>query len=243
MRKDLCGQAYKEAKVGCVCVVEKSGNISQKSYTHYLGEPIKFGQQLFGIAAAAGVAECARTVVLGDGAKWLWKLYARHFPDAEQILDWYHACEHLAAVARGCLSASVENEEQLSQRVNEWLGKAKTELAEGTINGVIALIKKLPAADNLRMNLRRRTAAYFDRNRERMHYKDCKKRGLWIGSGQIESGCKQVVSQRMKGPGMRWCEDGAMSMGALRAVAVSTSLWEPTIGQWPGRSRSSVPVS
>ena len=167
-------------------------------------------------------------VFLGDGAEWIWNIVAENFPQAVQILDWFHACEYLMPVAK----AAFDNEE----RQDEWVRTTKTALWEGRLDEAIdacwavadARREEDPAA---------KAATYFENNRERMDYPTYRAQGYHIGSGTIESAAKQIGSQRMKVSGARWNEDSARRVAKARAAFLS--------GQWPSlaRRRASLPLA
>jgi hypothetical protein len=241
---------YQESKVGCVCLVNEQEKRLHRFYNHYMGGPVEFGQRLFGLAAMAQAAECAKTVALGDGAPWIWRVMRRHFPHAIQILDWYHAAEHLHEVAKKTLltgtpleqSAGALTPEQIQEQEQAWVEDAQTMMWQGDVRGLIRLIETLPQENQEAKEAVRTTMAYYEKNRNRMNYPHYLARGFQIGSGEIESGCKQVVAARMKRAGMRWKAAGAKAMGCLRAVYLS-HLWHTIIGPWPGRPPSPVATS
>lgn len=240
-------QGYQEAKVGAVCLFyqktpAEEGKLLKRFYCHHLGEPIEFGKKLFGLTATAQATECAKTVALADGAAWIWRVMKRHFPHATQILDWYHAAQHLYKVAQGSLSEEmapllsrgVVTPAQVKQRIDEWVEDAKTVMWHGDVQTLLRLIQTLPQGNSQAKEAVRSAMTYFQNNRGRMNYPAYLDRGFKIGSGEIESGCKRLVGARMKGAGMRWKEEGAKAVGALRALLLSNR-WHEVIGSWSGR--------
>jgi hypothetical protein len=233
---------WRESKVGCLCIVEGDGR-RRTYYTHHLGGPYNIGKQIYALAARAGVAESARVVAIGDGAPWIWRQIKLRFPEATQILDWYHATEHLSEVAKVCMQVETLTEcGEAGIAANQWYEDAKAAMWEGRIAEVIHRVKQLPSTNQKAAEAKRITAAYFAKNEHRMHYEQYRERGYCIGSGQIESGCKQVIGKRMKGAGMRWREPMAKAMGALRALRLSFRRWDEVVGAWPGRDMIPVPT-
>lgn len=136
---------------------------------------------------------------MGDGAVWIWNLVTQYYPNARQIIDWYHAEEHLEIVAAAAFS-------DLAQRAL-WLEECTQALWDGQVEDVIAACKAL-SQTCLQAS---KAATYFTNNMERMRYDRFRAVGYMIGSGTVESGCKQIVTQRLKLPGAQWIVTGAGS--------------------------------
>ena len=149
-------------------------------------------------------------MVLGDGAPWIWNQARDHFYDSIQIVDWYHAKQHLAQAAH-----LIHGEG--TPAANQWLKEQETVLFEGhaerVADGLINLAKaKRKVATELRGQ-----AGYFRDNQRRMQYLERREEGFPIGSGLAESGCKQFRA-RFTGPGMRWSRPGAEHLLPVRAA-------------------------
>jgi len=165
---------------------------------------------------ASGVhhhAQLARElVILGDGADWIWKLVAEHFPQAVQILDWFHATEYLMPVAKAAFP-TVEAQ-------NDWVAQAKQALWDGSLDKVIIacldLVRSEDSSDPAFV-----AARYFDQNRQRMDYPVYRQQGYQIGSGTIESAAKQIGTMRMKVAGAIWNEESARKVAKARAAYLS----------------------
>jgi hypothetical protein len=164
-------------------------------------------------------------IFLGDGAVWIWNLATRYYPNAIQIVDWYHAEEHLEIVASAAFPPG-------PQRAN-WLEGAKQALWDGQVEQVISACEALAAA----CDLARKAIHYFYTNAERMRYDRFRAAGYMIGSGTVESGCKQIVTQRLKLPGAQWTVTGAVQTAKARAAWLS--------GQWQSLcdQRSALPLA
>jgi hypothetical protein len=164
-------------------------------------------------------------IFLGDGAVWIWNLVSRYYPNAVQIVDWYHAEEHLerlAAVAFPDLQAR-----------SSWLEDAVQALWEGQVEQVIQACQALATS----CSEAQKAANYFYTNAERMRYDRFRAAGYMIGSGSVESACKQIVTQRLKLPGAQWTVEGAVQTAKARAAWLS--------GEWHSlrERRSALPLA
>jgi len=165
--------------------------------------------------AHRAVAELRPVVVLGDGAHWIWEAAAAQFGERTEIIDYYHACEHLTAAA-GALhgGASPQAAAWAQARCRELLAHGSERLLPQ-----LATPAGLPAEAAKQLRTER---GYFSGNQARMQYPHFQAAGLPIGSGAVESSAKQVVQQRLKRPGARWSEPGARALLALRAQQATT---------------------
>jgi hypothetical protein len=196
-----------------------------KKHTRYLVdfELDTLAAQVRALAGACGVSEVKELVAITDGGNGLEEALQRHLTDdVTTVLDWYHAAEHLCAFA-----AVLHARDEAARRA--WARQAKDILYE---QGGEALLTHLQAAAlpaGTRADVReqlRELIGYFENNRHRTDYPAYRARGWDIGSGPTEAGCK-VIGERLKGSGMRWAEDGAATVGALRALYVSgPKLWD-----------------
>jgi hypothetical protein len=152
-------------------------------------------------------------------------LVGHHYPRAVQIVDWYHAEEHLETVARDAFSSWPDQ--------TAWLEQTTQSLWDGDVEDVIRSCQSL-ASVSPEASL---AVTYFSNNRERMRYHRFRAAGYMIGSGTIESGCKQIVSHRLKLPGAQWEVDGAVYTAKARAAWLSGS-WQPLCAQ-----RSALPLA
>jgi hypothetical protein len=174
----------------------------------------RFGSRLYMIAAQAGVQRAQEAVVIGDGAPWIGTVAEHHYPGATQILDFWHACEHIHALAAAYYG---EGEPRRKRWAAEHCRRLK---AHGPGKLLRALRRPKPATAQ-QAEAVRRERGYFTRNRHRMQYPQYRAAGMMIGSGPVEAACKAVVGQRLKGSGMRWSEDGADAVLATRAALLS----------------------
>ena len=150
-----------------------------------------------------------------DGAKWIWRLIEENFPQAIQILDWYHAVEYLTPVAQTFFhDRDKQTEWVATMKEHLWFSRTQT-----VIDNCLALADPTSAADPAA-----KAATYFQNNLARMDYAYFRRQGYFIGSGTVESGCKQIGAMRLKRSGAQWLEDGARWVAKARAVWLS--------GQW-----------
>jgi len=174
----------------------------------------QFGSRLYMAAAQAGVQVAKQTVVIGDGAEWIWNLADHHFLGATQILDLWHACEHIHDLARTYYGEASEQGKRWAQEHCRSLKQS----GPGKLLGALRRMK--PKTDEQREAVRLETG-YFTRNKQRMQYQEFRRQGMMIGSGPVEAGCKIVVGQRLRGAGMRWSGKGADTCLAVRTALLS----------------------
>jgi hypothetical protein len=154
-----------------------------------------------------GAGHVRQLTVPGDGAAWIWNLAAATFPEATCIVDLYHAREHLTSLAKSL-------EFMLGDRCGEWLQARREDLDYGDIDGIEAAVRQYPL-EGTKKDEAEKELGYFLNNRTRMRYKWFRSRGLFAGSGVVESGCKAVIGQRLKLSGMRWTATGADAIATL----------------------------
>jgi hypothetical protein len=215
-------EGWKELKVGCVFEAESDGEARSEeeqvhavhnSYTALLGGPERFGQALWAEAYRRQLPRAQDSIVLGDGAPWIWNLALEHFGWSRQAVDWYHAKEHLYDVAHLAFGEG-------TAEANRWAKETETSLYQGQIHTVVAAIRQLAKKHRKTARELRTEAEYFHRNRRRMQYMELREDGFPIGSGMVESGGKQYRA-RLAGPGMRWSRIGAERMISVRSAILS----------------------
>lgn len=221
-------EGWKEVKVGCIFEFETQRGYRRRSkekedlvkakhqtYTAYLGGPEEFGKLLSAEAERRGYDRAQRRASVGDGAKWIWNLSGLCFPTGCEIVDWYHGTGHLWNVSRLIYGEGTASGKR-------WVKHRKDDLWLGQVHAVIGAIEtsteglSAEAQEELQSE-----AGYFRNNARRMRYQEFREDGYPLGSGTVESGCKNLVSRRMKGPGMRWSRLGAQNILALRAEYLS----------------------
>jgi Uncharacterised protein family (UPF0236) len=224
--KSESGEARtREANLGCVftqtSVDERGRPVRDQASTTYVGaiEPaVEFGWRIYGEAARRVLRRAAQVIVIGDGARWVWGIAEEHFPGATQIVDLYHAREHLSDLSKFVYNLG-------PNKAKQWSGERIKQLDAGDVEAVLSSMRRLrPTAEKVKEELRK-TVNYFESNIERMRYAQFHRQGLFVGSGVIEAGCKTIVGQRLKQSGMRWSLWGANAIIALRCAQLG-GRWE-----------------
>jgi len=188
-------------------------------YRSELSHAEEFGQLLWASGLSAQIDRAQEQVFVCDGAVWIWKLVEQYFPDAVQIVDWYHACQYLYPIAEAVFGPSMQDKKT-------WITETKGLLWNGEIDAVIAACRKqqqlAPAQDAAA-----KAISYFTNNAQRLDYLHFREMGYFIGSGTIESACKQIVSARLKKPGARWLEVNVSLIAKARAAYLSgDQIWQ-----------------
>jgi hypothetical protein len=222
----------REAKLGCVFTQtawDEEGfairDPDSTTYTSAIENAEQFGKRLYVEAWKRGWSRSEKKVVIGDGAEWIWNLAQQHFPGAIQIVDLYHARQHLWDLAR----LLYPNQRK---RQNVWIGlHQKRWLDKGKIDKLVASLRSLRVLDADLAKKIRNEADYFANNAARMDYPLFRKQHLFVGSGVIEAGCKTVVGQRLKQSGMFWTVNGANAILALRCTHLNGRFED----YWEGR--------
>lgn len=223
------GDVYREVKVGAVFIGEPGRQRSKLVPAVFVDTagPIRyvarrttaedFGPRLSTLAQSMGLQRAKQVVILADGAKWIWNLAEEQFPGAVQIVDEYHARQHIWEMARAAFATDVGSGETWARAVIE-------QLSEDQIEEVIAAIEALPPLapePGKARSLLEIEADYFRSNRQRMRYPFYRAQGMHLGSGIAEAACKTVVSTRAKRAGMRWTPDGLDALLALRTSVLN----------------------
>lgn len=183
------------------------------SYVAYLGGPEVFGQLVWTEARRRDWTQARDTLALGDGAPWIWNLVKEHFYDSRQGVDWYHATEHLMHAAQLLKGEG-------TPAAHQWFRDYETSLFEGHADRIASLLRELAQTHAKIANELRGEANYFEDNQRRMQYLELREDGFPIGSGMVESGCKQFRA-RFAGPGMRWSRPGIERLLLVRAAVMS----------------------
>jgi hypothetical protein len=222
----------REAKLGCVFTQtrwdEEGFAIRDPDSTTYTGAietADDFGKRIYLQAWNRGWNRAVKKVVIGDGAEWIWNLANQHFPGTIQIVDLYHARQHLWDLARKLYPNDAPAQKKwLSLHQKRWLDKGKTEKLVASLRATISTDAEV--LDKLRTE-----ADYFETHAERMRYPKFRKQHLFVGSGVIEAGCKTVIGSRLKQSGMFWTVRGANSILALRCSHLNGTFED----YWEGR--------
>lgn len=161
-----------------------------------------------------GLAVLRKVIVLGDGAVWIWNLAAEHFGERIEIVDFYHASEHIWTVAKALYGEG-------ALEAKSWAGEQIKELLEKGAGPVMKALAEAKAESDAGAEILRVEREYFRKNAARMDYPTFRSLGLPIGSGAVESSAKHLVQQRMKRPGARWSDPGAQGVLNVRSRLLS----------------------
>ena len=178
-----------------------------------------FGLRIREEARRRGLGRAHQVVFIGDGAAWIWELRRLNFPGAVEILDLYHALEHLHLLCESLYPA----QPRWTQKVEStWAAQLKNGQVVEVITAARRRLRDLGSEPNSPLE---KQIAYFEHHQHRMRYDRYRQAGLFCGSGVVEAGCRAVVGQRLKNSGMFWTESGATSILDLRC-ALQSNRWD-----------------
>lgn len=205
------------------------GKLLCKEYYATVENSERFGEALWARAERWSVRSVRRVVVMGDGAAWIWAMSDLRFPGAVEIVDFYHAVEHLWDVGE-----ALWGDRHTCGVTRSWVRRYRKRLKQGRVDLLLAAIERsvqqrTAALPCKQRDVIRRNRKYFADNAVRMRYGRFRQMGLPIGTGAVEGSCKHVVQSRFKRPGSRWSRDGLKSMLALKLLRLNNR-WETL---WP----------
>ena len=204
------------------------------SYLATFGPAARFGQLVDAEARRRGSEHIRQPVILGDGAVWIWNLAGELFPAATQIVDLYHAREHVHDLATLATRLLRKSQPGLAHPA-----PGRTRHRRHPV--LLAAGRALKFAGSLARE-RDKQLGYFEVNAHRMRYKHFRSLGMFAGSGVVEAGCKAVIGQRLKLSGMHWSVPGAGSIATLRCQEASDrwdEIWQRPHSQTPGADLAS----
>lgn len=222
----LCAEGWKEMKLGAVFELalrqERDVRTGERgpaahainvSYAAHLGGPDVFGELVFTEARRRGWEQAQDTQVIGDGAVWIWNQTAIHFGQSRQLVDWYHAKQHLAEAARLYKGEG-------TPAFTLWFNSRETALYQGHAERIACELEQAsPAKPEWAADLKRE-ASYFRQHQHRMNYLEMREEDWVIGSGMVEGGAKRYQA-RLCGPGMRWSRKGVENLTPIRTAILS----------------------
>jgi hypothetical protein len=222
--RDETGSSWRENKLGVVFSSdnihtwtnqkgERRHQIHKREYVAYLGEACEFKKHLLACALKNGYGEYSKTVLISDGATWIRNMREELFPDAQQILDYYHLCENVNTYAKHLFGSE-------SCQYSAWANEMCDLLKASKWNEVLADLERRKKPQLCPIDLH----GYISNNKANIDYVQYSDMGYFIGSGMIESGNKSVLQQRLKQAGMRWNVHTAQYLLTLRAKYKS-GLW------------------
>jgi hypothetical protein len=204
---------YQEMKCGVVFWQEGTSQW-HKRVLWSRDEPERFGLSLWALAVSCGMLHADEVIFLSDGGAWCDTVARKHFSDATRILDWFHLSEHIWAAAR----VLYDDESTMGR----WASQCLALLAESSGIGLLRHLRRSRSARATEASAPAREAldaliGYVEPRLAITDYVEYKQKGYEIGSGMMESTCKQLVGVRLKGNGRQWSESGAVAMTALIA--------------------------
>lgn len=199
--------------------VGEQNHLHAKDMKYYcdITEAEQFGRLLWATGIQNNVDTYEEVVFVSDGAAWIWRLVEKYFPQAVQIVDWYHASQYLTPIAETALGAD-------TSQAQEWLRQIQTDLWEGRIQEVILACRTFLRHTHARPFVEK-AITYYTNNEKRMDYARFRQQGYLIGSGTIESACKQIAAARLKCSGARWTLAGVIATAKARAAWLSKT-WD-----------------
>lgn len=231
--KDGGRAGTREVKIGCFFTQTGLDPVTSEpvqdpdsvSYISTFDAADSFSRQAKAEYLRRGFDQIRQPIVLGDGAKWIWNIAQTRFPHATQIVDYYHAREHLAALTK-LLNGLLPDPHPWEQHLIDALDLGHTNTIADTVTA-LDLTNQAPGL----VQDAAREVGYFTGNHHRMQYTDFKANGYYIGSGPVEAACNTIVKQRAKRAGMHWTTTGLDPVLALRTLHQSRRdhlLWPQT---------------
>jgi hypothetical protein len=205
---------WHEIKNGVFYLQEQAGHteggrgvVSHKIVVRTQDDPADLGQRLHWEAVRGGLGRAQEKMVLGDGMPWIWKLKANRWSDARELLDFWHGGQHLWSLGRACNGMN-------EAKAKPWVEKRLHELRHGREQNVLNGIANLEVHRRRNSKTVRKEKKYFAGQARRMNYKEIADKGWPIGSGPVESSCRQDQC-RFKRPGQSWTRQGFGNLSAL----------------------------
>ena len=219
----LCGDGWRQAMVGSISLYDSFG---ERLYTRYTAFPPEYGKEKFHKAFDNEIKKVRKLypnvtyVGIADGAADNWTFLGSRVE--EQILDFFHASEYLSKASKAAFKRPFE--------ATAWYDKVR-EMLKKEADGAKLVFKELESLMTKRMTEKKReeiekTVTYFRNHKHQMDYYRYKKENWPIGSGVIEAACKVIIKQRLCNSGMKWSDNGARTVLALRCFDKSDGMWE-----------------
>jgi hypothetical protein len=195
---------------------DRQHTLQQKDYVSYIGDVSNFKKLMLSLALRNGYGSYRDVVLISDGATWIREMKNMYFPDAQQILDYWHLCENVSEFAKNVFS-------QDEKKYKPWANKVCELMKESKTLDALSMIKSLTKSQLKKSSFD--LAQYIHNNIDNVNYKSYISKGYFIGSGAIESSNRTVVQQRVKLAGMRWSLSSIQKILALM-TKLESKRWE-----------------
>ena len=208
-------EGWKEVKLGRIfskddlLTIKKRGSIRQSDYVAHLGKHEDFLRKF-----ECRLSDKTNIVAIADGARWIWDFWDENYPQATQILDYYHAIEKIGNWAKLTIKEQKE--------AKDFIDLQEKYLLNDEVEEVIIAIDSFENKANIKE--KQQLLTYLQNNKHRMMYKTYQHKGLLIGSGPIEAANRQIIQARLKKSGQRWTPNGFQQVANLR-VAYHSDRW------------------
>ena len=216
--KALIDEQWHDVKVGALWTSKPGRDgldtCDRTWYTAAQEKAEGFGERVYAQAVQCGANQAGERIVIGDGADWIWNLAAEHWPEATQIVDYFHACEHIHDLAKVHYGEGNENGKR-------WAKEHCDRLKEAGPDSLLRALRRMKPHTEAQREAVRLQLHYFTHHRPRMMYHEFRARKLMIGSGPVEAACKTVIGCRLKRAGMRWSQAGADAVLAIRCEVLN----------------------
>ena len=242
--RDEAGSTWRENKLGEVFTSKdirywtdhkgvRQHQILRKEYISYVGAASEFKKHLLACSLRNGYGDFNKTVILSDGATWIRNMVEEIFPDAQQILDYFHLCENVHTFAKALFNM---DELKFAPWAKNICALLKASQYRSVLQELESFKDKKPAGCSVNLY------GYISNNIKNIDYATYQEKGYFIGSSAIESGNKLILQDRLKRAGMRWNTPTAQAMLTLKTKAES-NIWfrdveQPFIAQCISRSFS-----
>jgi hypothetical protein len=198
------------------------GLLTDKLVVSWQAQPIELGRRLNWEALREGLGRARQMLFLGDGAEWVWNLKQDRWNAAVELLDFYHSSQHLWDLGR-----ALHGEKQPA--LSQWVEPLRHQVRHGREKQALRQIAQIQRRGGKVGKLIRREQNYFQTHAGRMNYQEIAKRGWPIGSGAVESACRQKQC-RLKRCGQFWTKEGLRNLCALDEARRNhhwDALWSP----------------
>lgn len=205
-------EGWKEMKLGRIFaaadrieIQKQRASVTKSLYVCHLGDHAAFTRKM-----EAYADKYKNKICIADGAKWIWNWVDNTYPEAIQILDYYHAVEKLSLLAQAQWDCPAARK--------KWMNEQQEKLLNNQLDDVLLVIRRTLPRNTEAQKAKENVLRYYEQNQARMQYKTYRDKGLLIGSGPMEAAHRNVIQQRLKLSGQRWTIPGAQYIATLRAT-------------------------